>query len=45
MEYIFIDRYRQLFIDHIEEALDYVHNIKDEDLKVKVRFQKFNFSL
>ncbi len=36
MDYIFLDKYRQLFNEHIEQALDYIKNLKDEDFKAKV---------
>ncbi|CAF0953347.1 unnamed protein product [Adineta ricciae] len=35
MDYIVVDKYRQLFSDHVEQALDYVKNLKDEDFKAK----------
>jgi hypothetical protein len=43
MDYIFVDKYRQLFTEHIEQALDYVKNLKEEDFKAKVYFQ-YNYS-
>lgn len=45
MDYIFIDKYRQLFSEHIEQAIDYVKNLKEEDFKVKVNlfFNKIYF--
>jgi len=43
MDYIFIDKYRQLFSEHIEQALDYVKNLKEEDFKAKVCFRIINF--
>ena len=36
MDYIFLDKYRQLFSEHIEQALDYIKNLKEEDFKAKV---------
>jgi hypothetical protein len=36
MHYIFIDRYRQLFSEHIDQAFDYIKNLKEEDFKAKV---------
>ena len=36
MDYIFLDKYRQLFNEHIEQALDYIKNLKEEDFKAKV---------
>ena len=36
MDYITLEKYRQLFNDHIEQALDYVKNLKEEDFKAKV---------
>lgn len=36
MEYISIERYRQLFNEHLEQALDYVKNLKEDDFKAKV---------
>jgi hypothetical protein len=38
MEYIFSDKYRHLFSEHIEQALDYIKNLKEEDFKAKVCF-------
>ncbi|CAF1372553.1 unnamed protein product [Rotaria sordida] len=35
MEYLFIDKYQQLFSEHIEQALDYVKNLKEEDFKAE----------
>ncbi|CAF0886485.1 unnamed protein product [Rotaria sordida] len=35
MDYIFIDKYRQLFSEHIEQALDYIKNLKEQDFKAK----------
>ncbi|CAF2054268.1 unnamed protein product [Rotaria magnacalcarata] len=35
MDYIFVEKYRQLFSDNIEQALDYVKNLKEEDFKAK----------
>lgn len=37
MDYIYLDKCRQLFSEHIEQALDYIKNLKDEDFKAKVR--------
>ena len=31
-----LDRYKQLFNEHIEQALDYIKNLKEEDFKAKV---------
>ena len=36
MDYIIIEKYRVLFNDHIEQALEYVKNLKEEDFKAKV---------
>ena len=36
MDYILIDKYRQLFSEHIEQALDYIKNLKEQDFKAKV---------
>lgn len=36
MDYIYVDKYRLLFNDHIEQALEYVKNLKEEDFKAKV---------
>jgi uncharacterized protein (DUF433 family) len=36
MDYILVDKYRQLFSEHIEQALEYVKNLKEEDFKAKV---------
>ena len=36
LDYIFIDKYRQLFNEHIEQALNYIKNLKEEDFKAKV---------
>lgn len=38
MDYIFIDKYRQLFSEHIEQAIDYIKNLKEQDFKAKVCF-------
>jgi hypothetical protein len=38
MDYIFLDKYRQLFSEHIEQAFDYIKNLKEEDFKAKVCF-------
>ncbi|CAF4318520.1 unnamed protein product, partial [Rotaria sp. Silwood2] len=35
MDYLFIDKYQQLFSEHIEQALDYVKNLKEEDFKAE----------
>ncbi|CAF1524803.1 unnamed protein product, partial [Rotaria sp. Silwood1] len=35
MDYIFVEKYRQLFSEHIEQALDYIKNLKEEDFKAK----------
>ncbi|CAF4573224.1 unnamed protein product [Rotaria sp. Silwood1] len=35
MDYIHIDKYRQLFSEHIEQALDYIKNLKEQDFKAK----------
>ncbi|CAF4112559.1 unnamed protein product [Rotaria sp. Silwood2] len=35
MDYIYIDKYRQLFSEHIEQALDYIKNLKEQDFKAK----------
>ncbi|CAF3766292.1 unnamed protein product [Rotaria magnacalcarata] len=35
MDYIFIDKYRQLFSEHIEQASDYIKNLKEQDFKAK----------
>ncbi|UJR13683.1 hypothetical protein I4U23_000695 [Adineta vaga] len=35
MDYLIVDKYRQLFSEHIEQALDYVKNLKEEDFKAK----------
>lgn len=40
MDYITLEKYRQLFNDHIEQALDYVKNLKEEDFKAKVCLKK-----
>jgi hypothetical protein len=40
MEYIFLDKYRQLFSEHIEQSLDYIKYLKEEDFKAKVCFVK-----
>jgi len=38
MDYLFLDKYRQLFNEHIEQALDYIKNLKEDDFKAKVCF-------
>ena len=45
MDYIVVDKYRQLFSDHVEQALDYVKNLREEDFKAKVnkRAKLFRF--
>ncbi|CAF4491738.1 unnamed protein product, partial [Rotaria socialis] len=35
MDYLFIDKYQQLFSEHVEEALNYVKNCKEEDYKTE----------
>ncbi|CAF0908766.1 unnamed protein product [Adineta steineri] len=35
MDYISLDKYRQLFGEHIDQALEYIINLKDEDFKAK----------
>ncbi|CAF4490825.1 unnamed protein product, partial [Rotaria magnacalcarata] len=35
IDYLFIDKYQQLFSEHIEEALNYVKNFKEEDFKTE----------
>lgn len=40
MDYINLDKYRLLFSDHIDQAIDYIKNLKDEDFKAKVCFRK-----
>ncbi|CAF1420031.1 unnamed protein product, partial [Adineta steineri] len=35
MDYIIVDKYRQLFSEHTEQALEYVKNLKEEDFKAK----------
>lgn len=36
MDYLYVDKYRQLFGEHVEQALDYVKNLKEEEFKAKV---------
>ena len=43
LDYIFIEKYRQLFGEHIEQAIDYIQNLKDEDFKAKVRLLSLSF--
>jgi hypothetical protein len=45
MDYILLDKYRQLFSEHIDQAFDYIKNLKEEDFKAKVcfRMKKFSF--
>jgi len=42
MDYIFLDKYRQLFSEHIEQALDYIKNLKEEDFKAKSTYSIFD---
>ncbi|CAF0751200.1 unnamed protein product [Adineta ricciae] len=35
MDYLFLDRYRQLFGEHVEQAIEYVQRLKEEDFKAK----------
>ncbi|UJR33560.1 hypothetical protein I4U23_020999 [Adineta vaga] len=35
MDYLLLDRYRQLFSEHIEQAITYIQNLKEEDFKAK----------
>ena len=42
MDYLILDRYRQLFNEHIEQAIEYIRNLKNEDFKAKVRFEQTN---
>ncbi|CAF2084119.1 unnamed protein product [Rotaria magnacalcarata] len=35
IDYLFIDKYQQLFSEHAEEALNYVKNLKEEDFKTE----------
>ncbi len=43
MDYIIVEKYRQLFSEHIEQALDYIKNLKEEDFKAKVSSMKLVF--
>jgi hypothetical protein len=36
MDYLFVDRYRQLFGEHIDQAIEYIQSLKEEDFKAKV---------
>ena len=45
MDYIIVEKYRQLFSEHMEQALEYVKNLKEEDFKAKVCSRKVFFSL
>ena len=45
MDYIFHDKYRQLFSEHIEQASNYINNLQDEDCKAKVRPMTMRVSL
>jgi hypothetical protein len=38
MDYIFLDKYRELFNEHIEQAFDYIKSLKEDDFKAKVCF-------
>lgn len=37
MDYIFVDRYRQLFSEHIDQAMQHIQSLKEDDFKAKVR--------
>ena len=36
LDYIYLDKYRQYFGEHIEQTLNYLNNLKAEDFKAKV---------
>ena len=44
MDYVFHDKYRQLFSEHIEQASNYISNLQDEDCKAKVRAMTLSFT-
>lgn len=39
LDFIHKDKYQELFNEHVEQALEFVKNLKEEDFKAKVRLK------
>lgn len=37
MDYLIKEKYQVLFLEHVDQALNYVTTLKEEDFKAKVR--------